>query len=93
MGVQLYPLVTTTKQGVVLGGVLATNTSGPGRQFTQWLEGDAKAFGSHGRGTRFKILIPKINKNCIQYAAHFYAFSLPHLTHFIRGLVTWQWSS
>lgn len=84
MGVQFYPLVTTTKQGVVLGGVLATDTSGSRWQLTQWLEGDAKALGSHGRSARFKILIPEIkNKNSIQYAAHFYSFSLPCLTHFI----------
>lgn len=54
------PLVTTTKQGIVLGRVPATDAFGSRLQLTEWLEGDAKAFSSHGWSTRFKILIPAI---------------------------------
>lgn len=58
--VLFYPLVTTTKQSIVLGGVPATNAFGSRLQLTEWFEGDAKAFSSHGRSTRLKILIPAI---------------------------------
>lgn len=87
MGVQCCPLVTTTKQSVVFGRGLAADAPGPRRQLAQWLEGDAKAFGSHGWSARFKILIPEIkSKNSTQHATHFYSFSLPYLTHYISSL-------
>lgn len=79
IGVLLYPLVTTTKQGIELGRVLATDASGSRLQLTERCEGDAKAFSSHGWSPRFKILISEI-KNKLRipliYALNSHSFSL-----------------
>lgn len=58
----LRPSVTPTKQGVELGRFLATDTHGSRLQLTQRIERNAEAFGSHGRCTRFHILIPGIEE-------------------------------
>lgn len=57
---RFHPSVAAAEQGVVLGGVLAADAPGPGRQLAQGLEGDAKAFGAHGRGARLEVLIPEM---------------------------------
>lgn len=66
------PSVTPTKQGVELGRFLATDTHGSRLQLTQRIERNAETFGSHGRSTRFHILIPGIKEtgNSFTPAAH-----------------------
>lgn len=88
--------VTTPKQGVVLGRVLAADASGSRLQLTERFEGDAKAFGSHGWSTRFQILIPEIKtyKNSIHWscACLFFLTASPP-TSYLFTAFTWPWSS
>lgn len=53
------PLVAPAKQSVVLGWVLAADASCSGLQLPEWLEGDTKALGPHGRSPGLQILIPE----------------------------------
>lgn len=58
-GVGGSPLVAPAKQSVVLGWVLAADASCSGLQLPEWLEGDTKALGPHGRSPGLQILIPE----------------------------------